>query len=130
MIAYSPLAQGLLSGQYDRNSRPANRVRSRNPLFLPENVDRAADLIGMLREVAGAHRATPAQIALAWVIRHPAVTAIPGASSIEQLESNVAAADIDLAAGEYDALRAAAERFQPITGRAAVPAMARARLRR
>ena len=130
VIAYSPLAQGLLCGRYDRNSRPANRVRSGNPLFLPENLDRAADLIGVLREVAGAHRATPAQIALAWVIRHPAVTAIPGASSIEQLESNVAAADIDLAADEYDALRAAAERFRPITGRAAVPAMVRARLRR
>ena len=43
---------------------------------------------------------------------------------------NVAAADIDLAADEYDALRAAAERFWPITGRAAVPAMVRARLRR
>jgi aryl-alcohol dehydrogenase-like predicted oxidoreductase len=130
VIAYSPLAQGLLSGRYDRNSRPTNRVRSGNPLFLPENLDRARDLIGVLREVAGAHRATPAQIALAWVIRHPAVTAIPGVSGIEQLESNVAAADIDLAADEYDALRAAAERFRPITGRAAVPAMVRARLRR
>ena len=130
VIAYSPLAQGLLSGRYDRNSRPTNRVRSRNPLFLPENLDRATDLIGVLREVAGAHSATPAQIALAWVIRHPAVTAIPGASGIEQLESNVAAADIDLATDEYDALRAAGERFRPITGRAAVPAMVRARLRR
>jgi aryl-alcohol dehydrogenase-like predicted oxidoreductase len=130
VIAYSPLAQGLLSGRYDRNSRPTNRVRSGNPLFLPENLDRAGDLIAVLREVAGAHSATPAQIALAWVIRHPAVTAIPGASSIEQLESNVAAADIDLAADECDALRAAAERFRPITGRAAVPAMVRARLRR
>jgi aryl-alcohol dehydrogenase-like predicted oxidoreductase len=84
----------------------------------------------VLREVAGAHRASPAQIALAWVIRHLAVTAIPGASGVEQLESNVAAAEIDLAADEDDALRAAAERFRPITGRAAVPAMVRARLRR
>jgi aryl-alcohol dehydrogenase-like predicted oxidoreductase len=130
VIAYSPLAQGLLSGRYDRASRPTNRIRAGNPLFLPENLDRAGDLIGVLREVADAHAATPAQIALAWVIRHPAVTAIPGASGIGQLESNVAAADIDLADDEYDALRAAAERFCPITGRAAVPAMIRARLRR
>ncbi len=130
VIAYSPLAQGLLSGRYDRTSRPTNRIRAGNPLFLPENLDRASDLIGVLREVADAHGATPAQIALAWVIRHPAVTAIPGASSIEQLESNVAAAGIDLADGEYEALRAASDRFRPLTGRAAVPAMARARLGR
>jgi aryl-alcohol dehydrogenase-like predicted oxidoreductase len=130
VIAYSPLAQGLLSGRYDRTSRPTNRVRAGNPLFLPENLDRAGDLIGVLREVADAHAATPAQIALAWIIRHPAVSAIPGASSIEQLERNVAAADIDLADDEYDALRAASDRFRPITGRAAAPAMARARLRR
>jgi aryl-alcohol dehydrogenase-like predicted oxidoreductase len=130
VIAYSPLAQGLLSGRYDRANRPANRVRAGNPLFLPENLDRAGELIGVLREVADAHGAAPAQIALAWVIRHPAVTAIPGASSVEQLESNVAAAEIELSGDEYAALSAASDRFQPVTGRAAVPALIRARLRR
>jgi aryl-alcohol dehydrogenase-like predicted oxidoreductase len=130
VIAYSPLAQGLLSGRYDRANRPANRVRAGNPLFLPENLDRAGELVGVLREVADAHGAAPAQVALAWVIRHPAVTAIPGASSVEQLESNVAAAEIELASDEYAALSAASDRFQPITGRAAVPALIRARLRR
>ena len=130
VIAYSPLAQGLLSGRYDRANRPANRVRAGNPLFLPENLDRAGELIGALRDVAEAHDATPAQVALAWVIRHPAVTAIPGASSVEQLESNVAAADIELSDAEYAALSAAADRFHPVTGRAAAPAMLRARLRR
>jgi len=130
VIAYSPLAQGLLSGRYDRANRPVNRVRAGNPLFLPENLDRASDLIGVLREVAAAHQATPAQIALAWVIRHPAVTAIPGASSLEQLESNVAAAEIDLSDDEYTALSTASGRFRPVTGRAAVPALIRARLQR
>jgi len=95
VIAYSPLAQGLLSGRYDRTNRPAHRVRAGNPLFLPANLDRASELIGVLREVADAHTATPAQVALAWVVRHPAVTAIPGASSVEPLESN---------------------RFRPVTG--------------
>jgi aryl-alcohol dehydrogenase-like predicted oxidoreductase len=130
VIAYSPLAQGLLSGRYDRASRPANRVRAGNPLFLPQNLDRSAELIGVLREVGAAHGAAPAQIALAWVIRHPAVTAIPGASSVEQLESNVAAAEIELSDSEYAALTAASDRFRPVTGRAAVPAMIRARLHR
>jgi len=130
VIAYSPLAQGLLSGRYHRDSPPANRVRAANPLFLPDNIERAGDLIAALREVADAHSATPAQIALAWVIRGPAVVAIPGASNVGQLESNVAAADIELADDEYEALQAASSRFRPITGRAAVPRLVRAQLGR
>ena len=130
VIAYSPLAQGLLSGRYHRDNRPANRIRAASPLFLPENLDRAGDLIATLREVADAHSATPAQIALAWVIHRPAVVAIPGASSVEQLESNVAAASIDLTEDEYQVLHAAATRFRPVTGPAALPHMLRTRLRR
>ncbi len=130
VIAYSPLAQGLLSGRYGRDSRPGNRVRAANPLFLPDNLERAGELIATLREVAAAHSAKPAQIALAWVLRSPAVVAIPGASSVSQLESNVAAAEIDLAEDEFQALRAASDRFTPVTGRAAVPALIRSRFRR
>jgi aryl-alcohol dehydrogenase-like predicted oxidoreductase len=130
VIAYSPLAQGLLSGKYDRDHRPANRIRASSPMFLPENLDRAGDLIATLREVADAHAATPAQIALAWVIRHPAVAAIPGASSVGQLESNVAAADIDLTEDEYQALHAAAVRFRPVTGPAVLPHLLRSRIAR
>ena len=127
VIAYSPLAQGLLSGRYDRDHRPANRVRAASALFLPQNLERAGDLIATLREVAEAHSATPAQIALAWSIRRPAVVAIPGASSVGQLESNVAAASIKLTDGEYQALSAASDRFSPITGPAALPGLIRAR---
>jgi len=127
VIAYSPLAQGLLSGKYDRDHRPANRLRAGNSLFLPENLDRAADLIAVLREVADAHSATPAQIALAWVIHRPAVVAIPGASSVEQLESNVAAASIDLTEEEYRALHAAATGFHPLAGPAVLPRLLRTR---
>jgi aryl-alcohol dehydrogenase-like predicted oxidoreductase len=130
VIAYSPLAQGLLSGRYHRGSRPRNQLRAASPLFLPENLDRAAGLIAALREVADAHSATPAQIALAWVIHRPGVVAIPGASSVGQLESNVAAADIDLAADEYQALGAAADQFRPVTGPAALPGLARSGLAR
>jgi len=130
VIAYSPLAQGLLSGRYHRDNRPVNRVRAANPLFLPDNIERASGLIAVLREVADAHSASPAQIALAWVIHHPAVAAIPGASSVEQLESNVAAAEIDLSDDEYQALQAASDRFRPITGRAALPRLIRARFGR
>jgi len=97
-------------------------------LFLAENLERAAPLINALREIAEAHSATPAQIALAWVLHSPAVVAIPGASSVAQLEGNVAAAEIDLTDEEYRALSAAADRFRPVTGAAAMTALARARL--
>jgi aryl-alcohol dehydrogenase-like predicted oxidoreductase len=127
IIAYSPLGQGLLSGRYHRDSRPANRVRTANPLFLPENLERCGELIAALREVGDAHSATPSQVALAWVIRHPAVVAIPGASSVEQLESNVAAAHIELTDDQYQALSAAADRFNPVTGPPALPGLLRAR---
>ncbi len=127
IIAYSPLAQGLLSGRYHEGHRPANRVRATNPLFLPENLERALGLIATLQAIADAHDATPAQIALAWVIHHPAVVAIPGASTVEQLESNVAAAEIELSDEEYLTLRAASDRFSPVTGLKAVSRMARAR---
>ncbi len=130
VLAYSPLAQGLLSGRYHPGNMPANRVRAANPLFLPENLERAGELLAVLGEVAAAHSATPAQIALAWVIRHPAVAAIPGASSVEQLENNVAAAEIDLADDQYQALADAAARFRPLSGPAVLPRLARARFGR
>jgi aryl-alcohol dehydrogenase-like predicted oxidoreductase len=128
ILAYSPLAQGLLSGKFDAQHRPANRVRSLNPLFLPESLRRVTPLIETLRAVADAHDATPSQVALAWTIHHPVVVAIPGASSVAQLESNCAAAEITLAADEYTALTAAAESFRPVGGLAALTGIARAQL--
>ena len=83
IIAYSPLAKGRLSKEH-----------------IP-------GLTEVLHDVASAHGATKAQIALAWVVHRPNVAAIPGASSITQLESNVAAADIALTDDEYHALQLA-----------------------
>lgn len=130
VIAYSPLAQGFVSGRYDANNPPSGAVRRANPLFLPENLERGARLLGALREVADAHHATPSQVALAYLIRHPAVVAIPGASSAEQLERNAAAAGIELRDDEYAALARAARDFRPIGGVAALPKLIQARRRR
>jgi aryl-alcohol dehydrogenase-like predicted oxidoreductase len=123
VIAYSPLAQGLLSGRYDKNNLPANNVRRGNPLFLPENLDRATELVGALREVASANDATCAQVALAWLIRRPNVVAIPGASSMAQVAANAAAADLELSDDEDRQLTAASDRFSPCIGRAAAGPM-------
>jgi aryl-alcohol dehydrogenase-like predicted oxidoreductase len=112
VIAYSPLAQGLLGGRYGVDNRPGG-VRAMNPLFGTENLRRVEPLLDVLREVAAAHDAKPAQIALAWLVRLPQVVVIPGASSVEQMEFNAAAADLDLTDDEQTALTAAARAFSP-----------------
>jgi aryl-alcohol dehydrogenase-like predicted oxidoreductase len=114
VIAYSPLAQGLLGGRYTADNRPGG-VRAVNPLFGTENLHRVRPLLDLLREIADAHQARPAQIALAWLIGLPRVVVIPGASSVEQLEHNAAAAGITLADDEQAALTAAARAFSPVS---------------
>jgi aryl-alcohol dehydrogenase-like predicted oxidoreductase len=126
IIAYSPLGQGLLGGRYDVDHPPPG-VRTNNPLFLPENLERATGLLTALREIAGRHGATSAQVALAWVIRRPNVVAIPGASSVAQLEANVAAADLELTDDDDARLTDESDRFQPTRGVAAVPGLIAAR---
>ena len=117
VIAYSPLAQGLLGGRYGPDHRPGG-VRAVNRLFGTENLRRAQPLLDMLRTFAAELDARPAQVALAWLLAQPQVVVIPGASSVEQLEFNVAAAELPLTADRRDALTAAARAFQPVsTGR-------------
>jgi aryl-alcohol dehydrogenase-like predicted oxidoreductase len=127
VIAYSPLGQGLLSARYDATNRPGG-VRAMNPLFLPENLARASELLATLRDVAAAHDALAAQVALAWLVRRPNVVAIPGASSVEQLERNAEAADLDLTDDEDARLTEASDRFHPVTGLPALVGIARNRL--
>jgi aryl-alcohol dehydrogenase-like predicted oxidoreductase len=130
VMAWSPLGQGLLSARYDATNRPTGGVRQMNALFLEENLTRAAGLLDTLREVASAHGVTPAQVALAWLIHQPNVVAIPGASSVAQVEANAAAADIALADDEVAELTAQARAFQPLGTVDAARGLARARLRR
>jgi aryl-alcohol dehydrogenase-like predicted oxidoreductase len=111
LIAYSPLAQGFLTGRYEVGKLPPNRMRRRSRTFAAESFARAEALLRALREIAAAHDTTSAQVALAWTIREPCVVAIPGASTVAQLEANAAAADLDLAAGEIDALDSAAAAY-------------------
>jgi len=112
VMAYSPLAQGLLGGRYGVGHTPRG-VRAANPLFGQENLRRIEPVLGLLRDIATVHDAEPAQVALAWLLGLPQVVVIPGASSVAQLESNVAAAELDLTADEQQALTAAAGDFRP-----------------
>lgn len=116
VIAYSPLAQGLLSGRYGTYNVPGG-YRRVNKLFIEENIRRAQPVLDVLSEVADAHQASLAQIALAWTVRGTNVVAIPGAKSVRQVEENAAAADITLADDEVFALNKAANTFDPISRR-------------
>ena len=72
-------------------------------------------VVDSLTEIAAKQGATRAQIALAWVVHHPVVIAIPGARSVSQLEENTAAADIHLTGEVWAFLSLAAERFRHAT---------------
>jgi aryl-alcohol dehydrogenase-like predicted oxidoreductase len=105
VVAYSPLGQGVLAGRSSMPggggfTRPQGRMASRRPGI--EELREAID------EVATAHGATPAQVSLAWVLAHPNTIAIPGARTVEQLEQNAAAADLELDEGEVRRLTTAA----------------------
>jgi aryl-alcohol dehydrogenase-like predicted oxidoreductase len=129
VIAYSPLAQGLLGGKYGVDNRPGG-VRAMNPLFGTENMRRIEPLLQALRDVATQVDAKPAQVALAWLISLSGVVAIPGASSVEQLEFNVAAAEIELSADSRSALTDAARTFKPVSTRRFLTDMVREKLQR
>jgi aryl-alcohol dehydrogenase-like predicted oxidoreductase len=112
VIAYSPLGQGLLSGRHNLNSPAPADIRGRSRLFRPRSLRLAEPLLAAIREAAAAHAATPAQVALAWLIGHGNVVAIPGARTVAQLEENVAAADLELSEAEMDRLTGEAARFE------------------
>lgn len=117
ILAYSPLAQGALSGRYQAGGAPRD-LRRANPLFTDTALTAAAPLREVLRQVAEAHHCSSSQVALAYVVAQPQVVAIPGAKSLEQLESNVAAADLQLAPDELLELRRTADLFQYSRARA------------
>ena len=115
VIAYSPLAQGLLAtgpGDGAEAGRADVWALRGNPLARDRGRRRARPLLVALDEIAQGRGATAAQVALAWVIGHGNVIAIPGARTIEQLEENAAAADLELTEAERDRLTSEADRLE------------------
>ncbi|MAU10286.1 MAG: aldo/keto reductase [Anaerolineaceae bacterium] len=107
LVPYSPLGRGYLTGTIDENSVFAdNDIRKGNPRFTQEAIkaNRAVvDLLGRIgREKGGA---TPAQIALAWLLaQKPWIVPIPGSRKLHRLEENLGAADIELTANDLNAI--------------------------
>jgi aryl-alcohol dehydrogenase-like predicted oxidoreductase len=109
IIAYSPLAQGLLAGSYHDDPlriRERPGLRKHLKAFRPEELERTRPLIEELRWIAAAHETSPAEVALSWLLsaHGDTVVAIPGASSPEQARRNARAMDLHLSETEIDAL--------------------------
>lgn len=101
LMVWSPLAGGLLSGKYDRDGKGPEGARRATFDFPPVNRDRAFDCVDVMREIADARGVSVARIALAWVLHQRFVmSVIIGAKTTEQLDDNLAAADIRLTAEE------------------------------
>ena len=99
ILAYSPLAQGLLTGKFGPDHEFAKGDhRSKNKLFQPDNQQRIQKALGKLRPIAERNQTTLAQLALAWLIAQPKTCAIAGARSAEQVIQNAKAAVISLSA--------------------------------
>jgi myo-inositol catabolism protein IolS len=93
IIAYSPLAQGILTGKYTANSKPGSFVQKTNARFSKSNLNRLTPLFQALSEVAQADHKTPSQVALNWLISKENVVAIPGAKTPGSVTDNAEAAD-------------------------------------
>ncbi|BAY18884.1 aldo/keto reductase [Anabaenopsis circularis NIES-21] len=101
ILAYSPLAQGLLTGKFPRGQKFAPEDnRSSNKLFQGENFEHAQQALDKLRPIAERHHCTLAQLALAWLIAQPQANAIAGARYPEQAKDNAKAANVKLSVEE------------------------------
>jgi aryl-alcohol dehydrogenase-like predicted oxidoreductase len=108
VLAYSPLAQGILAGAVDpARTFPPGDYRPKQPLFAPDYLARLEGPLGELRALARSLGATPAQVAIAWVLGAPGVTsALVGARRSAQVEENLGAAEICLSEEERERLGA------------------------
>lgn len=107
ILAYSPLAQGLLTGKFGPNHKfdPKDN-RKDNKLFQGENLTRAQQALEKLRPIAQQHQCSLAQLALAWLIAQPQTQAIAGARYPEQAQDNAKAADVQLSEAELQQIDA------------------------
>ncbi|MGI5940046.1 MAG: aldo/keto reductase [Thermoleophilia bacterium] len=118
MLAYSPLGQGLLTGRVtvDRQLAEGDQ-RAQDPIFSPASRSKILAFLEDIRPIAEAYDATPAQMAIAWVLAQPGVThALVGARTPQQVDENTAAGDIVLAGSDVSAITAALEGLEIGTG--------------
>ena len=135
LVPYSPLGKGFLTGAMNKDTKLGEGdFRSLVPRFAPEAMEKNQALVDLLRRVGAAKGATPAQIALAWLLaQRPYIVPIPGTTRLHRLEENIGAATVELSADDLREIEQAAaqihiegERYAPqqlaMVGRDAPPA--------
>jgi aryl-alcohol dehydrogenase-like predicted oxidoreductase len=112
LVPYSPLGRGFLTGAISEHTRfDANDFRNLLPRFTPEGLKANQTLVDTIRQIARRKRATPAQIALAWLLaQKPWIVPIPGTTKLHRLEENLAATDVSLTREELRDIESAVAR--------------------
>jgi aryl-alcohol dehydrogenase-like predicted oxidoreductase len=112
-VPYSPLGKGFLTGKMDENTQiESNDFRSTLPRFTPENRKANHALVDLLGRIAEQKKATPAQIALAWLLaQKPWIVPIPGTTKLNRLDENIGAAGVELTADDLREIESAASKI-------------------
>ena len=106
-VAFSPMANGLLTGKYGRDSQfeAGTDYRGVMPQFAPDAYEKNRALLNLLELMAERKHATPAQVSMAWMLcKKPYIVPIPGTRKLERMQENAGAAEVELSAGEVEAL--------------------------
>ena len=103
LIAYQPLAQGVLTGKYRPGDRPKG-IRRFGRYFRSDGLKKAQPVVALLGEIGERHSRTPAQVALRWLIEQEGILPIPGAKNGRQAASNAEALSFTLVGAEIEAL--------------------------
>jgi aryl-alcohol dehydrogenase-like predicted oxidoreductase len=113
-VPFSPLGKGFLTGKIDETTTfDSSDFRNTVPRFAPENRKANRVLVDLLGEIAERKQATPAQIALAWLLaQKPWIVPIPGTTKLERLEENCGAATVKLTAHDLREIDSAAARIR------------------
>jgi len=113
-VPYSPLGKGFLTGKIASDTKfDSTDFRSTLPRFRPENLDANQAMVALLDRFATEKKATPAQIALAWLLaKKPWIAPIPGTTKLHRLEENIGAAEVELTPNELNELETAASNIE------------------
>ena len=112
-VPFSPLGAGFLTGKIDQTTKfDQNDFRAHVPRFSPEAMEANVALVDLVKSVAERKRATPAQVALAWLLaQKPWIVPIPGTTKLNRLEENLGAADVELTPDELQDMTEAASKI-------------------
>ncbi|SHM21257.1 aldo/keto reductase [Rhodanobacter sp. OK091] len=113
-VPFSPLGAGFLTGKIDENTKfDATDFRNNVPRFSPEARKANFALVDLIKTVAERKHATPAQVALAWLLaQKPWIVPIPGTTKLHRLEENLGAVDLELTSGDLDEINAVASKIE------------------